>query len=333
MNTKDKKKIISSCLENCPLRLAVTDYCNLRCFFCSNEGMPSSQKNTRQIDVEDAFFIIECLADAGLKKLSITGGEPAIYADILEIIKKIGDLHFSECFFHTNGSELTSELIDLINRGFTKLAISLHSSSFDTWNKLTGGSRHNYDKILSNLDYISQMTDRRFVLELKYVPVRNVNDDPEEIRQFLMLAAKHGAKVKFLNFEPIKKEHLPLALSPEECFSRLIEAGCVFQKNEKSFRGQKSYLPLKHFSFGDTKGVAIEIGCGEKEACQNCHLANEVFISPKLEIKPCHAHSRTISIADAVRRRDPEAIKEKVLESRIFLSTMPGLGAQTWKSK
>ena len=91
-----------------PLRIAITDYCNLNCFFCSNEGMPLFQRNKKHADIEQLKYLLTILIDRGLKNISITGGEPTIHPEILELIKffNIEGPHLNDIFFHTRCSKI-----------------------------------------------------------------------------------------------------------------------------------------------------------------------------------------------------------------------------------
>ena len=99
-------------LEHFPLRIALTDYCNLKCFFCSNEGMDLSCKNLRHIDLESLKYLLKLTKENGLNNLSLTGGEPSLYSNIDELLTFVKSLNLKQTFFHTNGTYLTKELID-----------------------------------------------------------------------------------------------------------------------------------------------------------------------------------------------------------------------------
>lgn len=174
-NNKNSFKMnIKDCLSNFPLRLSITDYCNLKCFFCSNEGMDLKQKNKNYMDIEFLERLIEILANAGLKKVSITGGEPLLHPNVEYIIDFLKKFHFQELFFHTNGINLTEGLIKKLVKNFTKVAISIHSVNFNTWQKITGGTRKQFNNLLFNLNLLA-IFSKDCVIELKFVPISGYN--------------------------------------------------------------------------------------------------------------------------------------------------------------
>ena len=71
------------------LRLAVTDRCNLRCFYCMpEEGLRFSEKS-ELLSYEEMERLVRILAEMGISKVRITGGEPFVRKDIVPFMKRI----------------------------------------------------------------------------------------------------------------------------------------------------------------------------------------------------------------------------------------------------
>jgi cyclic pyranopterin phosphate synthase len=148
---------INDILEKYPLRVSLTDFCNLNCFFCSNEGMDDTQKNTKNVNLEEFKYLIDSLHKSGLKNLSITGGEPTLHPNIKSIIQFLDNYKFDNLFFHTNGINLDKEMVDLLVKNFNKIAVSVHSVDFESWHRLTGGTQNQFSKLFDNLKYLSEL--------------------------------------------------------------------------------------------------------------------------------------------------------------------------------
>mgnify|MGYP006302547443 CR=1 FL=1 len=102
---------IEEILSNFPLRISITDYCNLKCFFCSNEGMSLSQKNRKHADVNDLIYLIDILVKNGLKNISLTGGEPTLYKYLDQLINYVNQNEgINGRAIHTNGINLNSKM-------------------------------------------------------------------------------------------------------------------------------------------------------------------------------------------------------------------------------
>lgn len=324
-----KDIFIDYILKHFPLRIAITDYCNLNCFFCSNEGMDLCQKNIRHIDIEKVKYLIEILAKRGLQKISFTGGDPTLYPNLAQLISHIGNYNFKEVFFHTNGILLNDDIIKLLNNSFNKVAISIHSTNFHKWREITNGTKIQYNEMISNL---SKLADKKnnFLVEMKYVPIKGVNDSVSEIKDFLDLCSNKKFKFKFLNFEPIIESHMSLAIPFEKIVKKLEELGCKSLVNNNEFRGQNSYLPINKMKYGDTWGVVIEIGCGQEEVCKECYNSNEIFLTPGLAVRPCHMCDYEINLNKAIEQKKEEEIINLIIKSRQFLALLPGVGLKIW---
>lgn len=322
---------IEDALKNFPLRIALTDYCNLKCFFCSNEGMDFDCKNKNHIDLNLLKKLLKYLRKEGLNNLSITGGEPSLFPKINELLLYIKNLNFPQVFFHTNGTALSKKIIDNYLVSFTKIAVSIHTVNFKTWKKLTYGSKMQFDNLIKNLDYLSKYTkNNQVVVEIKVVPIKGINNNYKNIKDILDFCADHNFKFKFLNFEPITNEQQSYQL-PLNYLTKIIEkCGAKLLPKDNNFRGQKSYLPINWYAYKNIKGAAIEIGCGEPNVCKTCYKSNEIFISPNLELKPCHASNFNIPLKFIITNNDKKSILKAILESRKFLKTKPGLNITHW---
>ena len=78
-------------LERFPLRVSITDYCNLHCFFCSNEGMNKERRDSTNIDVDDFAYLLNVLMDNGLEHISLTGGDPTLHPELKRILDIINE--------------------------------------------------------------------------------------------------------------------------------------------------------------------------------------------------------------------------------------------------
>ena len=65
------------------LRISITQRCNLDCAYCHKEGQLSSDK---ELSLEEIRKVVDAAKEVGINKIKITGGEPLLREDIIEII-------------------------------------------------------------------------------------------------------------------------------------------------------------------------------------------------------------------------------------------------------
>ena len=71
------------------LRISVTDKCNLRCVYCMPvEGLPWLRRE-ELLSYEEIAEIVQAMAEMGLRKLRITGGEPLCGRDLSTLVRKL----------------------------------------------------------------------------------------------------------------------------------------------------------------------------------------------------------------------------------------------------
>ncbi|EUJ33058.1 molybdenum cofactor biosynthesis protein A [Listeria floridensis FSL S10-1187] len=74
------------------IRISVTDRCNLRCVYCMPEEGLKFLPHEEVLSKDEIIEFMKVLVQFGIKKVRITGGEPLLRTDIVEIIKGIADI-------------------------------------------------------------------------------------------------------------------------------------------------------------------------------------------------------------------------------------------------
>src|SRR5580700_5482769 len=119
------------------LRVSVTDRCNFRCVYCMpEEGAPVAPSS----DILTADEIVRAVAIAsslGMAKIRLTGGEPLVRKDIVELISRIGALaEVTELSMTTNGFLLAPLACQFAKSGLTRINISLDTLRPERFNRL-----------------------------------------------------------------------------------------------------------------------------------------------------------------------------------------------------
>ena len=108
------------------LRLSITQQCNLTCPYCHKEGQIESKK---ELTFDEINTILHHAKKAGIKKIKITGGEPLLRNDIIDIITKAGEYNFKDISIVTNGILLDRYAQDLKKAGLNRINIGCDSLS------------------------------------------------------------------------------------------------------------------------------------------------------------------------------------------------------------
>ncbi|MBN4073045.1 radical SAM protein, partial [Crocinitomix catalasitica] len=74
------------------LRISLTERCNLRCFYCMPEEGIARRDKAEFMSSEETIQIAKTFVNLGIKKIRLTGGEPLIKKDIVNILNQLGEL-------------------------------------------------------------------------------------------------------------------------------------------------------------------------------------------------------------------------------------------------
>lgn len=116
------------------LRITITNKCNENCLYCHHDGMDDSQE---EMNADEIYRICEIAKNIGVRKIRISGGEPLIRKDIVEIVSKIASLDFDDISITSNGTLLGKYAKDLKEAGLNRVNISLDTLNPETYKKVT----------------------------------------------------------------------------------------------------------------------------------------------------------------------------------------------------
>src|SRR6266550_9492248 len=108
------------------LRISITDRCNERCLYCMPEGYKGWEQTTDHLTTEEIIRIVRVAVDLGFRKFRLTGGEPLVRRDILEIVHRMGKISGVEVIgLSTNATKLATLAKPLLEAGVCTINVSL----------------------------------------------------------------------------------------------------------------------------------------------------------------------------------------------------------------
>ncbi|BFH74404.1 GTP 3',8-cyclase MoaA [Sulfurisphaera javensis] len=117
------------------LRVTLTHTCNFSCFFCHMEGEDNAQG---LLTPQEISLVAKVGMEYGIKSVKLTGGEPTLRRDLIEIIRELKMVGIREISMTTNGVLLRSLAWKLKEAGLDRVNISLHSLDKNLFKEITG---------------------------------------------------------------------------------------------------------------------------------------------------------------------------------------------------
>lgn len=122
------------------LRLSVTDRCNFRCRYCMPAEGVCKREHSEMLSFEELTEIVRTAVSLGVSKVRLTGGEPLVRRDIVDLCRSLRAINgVRELTMTTNGALLPQYAAELKQAGVDRLNISLDTLNEDKFASLTRG--------------------------------------------------------------------------------------------------------------------------------------------------------------------------------------------------
>lgn len=184
------------------LRISLTDRCSLRCTYCMPAaGLPCLPQQSL-LTLDEIVRIARVAVGLGVTEIRLTGGEPLLRRDAVEIVRSLASLpHAPEISLTTNGLRL-SELAEPLKRaGLARMNVSLDTLNRERYRHLT--RRDRLPKVLKGLEAIDAAGFTG--TKLNTVLMRDVNDD--EVPALVDFALERGYELRFIEQMPLDVDH------------------------------------------------------------------------------------------------------------------------------
>ena len=254
------------------MRISVTELCNLRCRYCMPKDGVCKKAHEEMLTEDEMVMAIEAAASLGVKKLRITGGEPLVKKNIVNICKRAASVPgIKEVCITTNGTLLPELAKPLRDAGVSRVNISL-----DTLNEEKFRYISRVGELRQAAAGIKAALDAGFdKVKLNTVLIGGFNDD--EIRELAELTLRYPLDVRFIELMPMydsgdfgREAYLPYTA----VLDRLPEAEEVPQDGgvAKLYR-----LP----------GAQGNIGLISPVSAHFCGACNRIRLTADGKLKPC----------------------------------------------
>ena len=178
------------------LRISLADHCNLRCVYCMPEDM-TFRPNAEMMQDEEVLLLTRLFADLGFDKIRLTGGEPTVRANILEIVRGIATAPGIRSLSMTTNGVLLSKLAGpLAAAGLERVNVSLDTLDPVKFKRMT--RRGKLEDVWNGILAAEQagLTP----LKLNAVVVRGYNDG--DTLDLVRLTLDHPWQVRFIEMMP-----------------------------------------------------------------------------------------------------------------------------------
>jgi cyclic pyranopterin phosphate synthase len=293
------------------LRLSIIDACNFRCGYCLPNGYHAPKNRPSPLSVPEIQRLLQAFAGVGMRKLRITGGEPTLRKDLLEIIRTARAVSGIEKIAMTsNGCLLNTQGKDWLNAGVSHLNISIDSLDADLFHRITG-----HNRLPDILQGIENLLDDGFLnLKINAVLLRDVNnaqlplwldyirERPVSIRFIELMQT--GAQTEYFKMHHVRAEGLE---------KQLCESGWQLQNQQADAGPAREYVHEKY------RGRIGVIAPYSDDFCTGC---NRLRVTSMGDLRLCLFGETGITLRQLLHADSQQAELQALLVRQLRLKTI-----------
>ena len=252
------------------LRISVTQRCNMHCPYCHREG--ESHPST-VMSAEEIVHIAKIALSLGVSRVKLTGGEPLLRKDILEIVGGIAGLRgLRDLSMTTNGTFLESMSKDLKTNGLNRVNVSLPTLNPETYRNLMGGNLRDAIKGVK-----AAVEAELYPVKLNMLLLKGVNEG--EVEKMIQFAERTMTILQLIELEPLNisesyygRYHLDLNVIEEKLKGRALEV-----RTRKDMQNRRVYFLPR---------VKVEV-IRPIENTEFCARCTRLRVTSDGKLKPC----------------------------------------------
>lgn len=286
------------------MRLAVTDRCNLRCFYCMPEEGIRFLERKDIMSYDEMSRIMHILKPMGVDKIRITGGEPFARKDLIPFLKETQKNIQPQSFSITTNATLTHHFMDDIPQLFNAVNVSLDALDKERFFDIT--RRNVYDTVIQNIEALIASG-----VDVKINAVVMSDKNIEDILPFVEWTKNKNIEMRFIEEMPFNgtRESEELSSWNHKDILKHIQSG--FKDIEKL-----TDLPSSTSMMFQVKGFKGKFGIIPAFSRTFCGTCNRIRITAKGELRTCLYSSKGTDLLKPMRNQaTDEYIRETIIQS------------------
>ncbi len=271
------------------LRLSVTDRCDFRCFYCLPRSHRDFETPSDWLTTDELERLVAQFSTLGVKHVRLTGGEPLVRKELVEISARIARLPgIDELSLSTNASRLEQFAEALSHAGVTRLNISLDTLDEKRFHKITGSR---LQPVLAGIEHAQACGLEP--IKLNMVIMRGINDD--EVENMIEYCLERNLTLRFI-------ETMPVGGGGQAASERYIPLCEIEDRLRRRYRLGRAAMhgsgPARYFRIDDSELVIGFITPQSQHFCDTC---NRVRVSVSGDLHLCLGQEDKLALRPLMR--------------------------------
>ena len=274
------------------LRISVTDRCNERCLYCMPEGYKGWAQKADHLTAQEIVAVAAEAAKLGFRKFRLTGGEPTIRPDLVDIAAGIAAQPGVEVLgVSTNATRLTTLAAPLREAGVTSINVSLDALDPALYRKITGGD---IGPVLAGIDAALAAGFPR--VKLNCVLMRGVNENA--IWPLILFAAERDIPIRFIELMPLSNTDV----LNEQNFLSVVEVMERLGARDEMIPLEAPGLGCGPARYHRLVRTGVTVGfIGAITTSDFCEGCNKIRLTADGRIRPCLGRHNELDLLSVLR--------------------------------
>ncbi len=287
------------------LRLAVTDRCNLRCFYCMPEEGIKYLPKKELLSFEEIERLVVLFGQLGISKIRLTGGEPFVRNDLMQLIRKIVEIEgIKDVHITTNGILTSPHIAELKSLGIASVNLSLDTLDRERFKRIA-----RRDEFVKTWDTFQQLVASNIPVKINAVVMEGQNI--EDILPMVELTRNQNVSIRFIEEMPFNGEGSHYT-SLTWTYKRILEYIHQEFPDIQKIKDEENSTAY-HYQVPGFKGNVGIIAAFSRTFCGTC---NRIRLTAQGVLKTCLYDNGVLNIRDLIRSGLPdEDIKEQLLNA------------------
>ena len=297
------------------LRVSVTDRCNYRCTYCMPADGVSVVPRAELLTFAEIARLVRLFVDLGVRKVRITGGEPLVRRDIVQLVEQIAAIDGVQDLSMTTNGHLLSELAGPLRRaGLQRLNVSIDTLDAARFAKVT-----RQGSLAAVLAGLNAAADAGFVhTKLNAVVLKGLNDD--EVVALADFAADRDLILRYIEYMPIGVDQFwgPETYLPMDAVRQALSQTWDIAPDHG--HGLPGGGPARYWqgTRRDNPNKTVRLGFIAAISENFCRLCNRVRLSATGTLRECLSTAGALSLRDLLRAGTPDAAIRQAMQDALL---------------
>lgn len=287
------------------LRMSVTDRCDFRCVYCMDEKMTFLPR-AQLLTLEELAWLGRAFVELGVTKIRLTGGEPLVRKNIVQLFEELGQLPgLRELVLTTNGSQLSRFAQALRAAGVKRINISLDTLDPERFRQISRTGQ--LEQVLQGIEAARMAGFNRIKLNAVILKHRN----HQEVVDLVQFAIDRGLDISFIEEMPLGetgRDRAEAFYSSEE-IRRDLERQFTLVPTTETTEGPSRYYQIMH--------CQTRVGFISPHSHNFCDTCNRVRITTEGQLLLCLGQEHAVDLRRIIRAHPGEMgpLKQAIIKA------------------